>query len=84
MTEPTRSPLPPNLVALLRRTVERHAPELISLVDAVGEAPLDETDREALRSAVLSEFLSAGLESNDEPTPYGLELEALIDALGHC
>jgi hypothetical protein len=76
--------MPPNLVALLRRAVERHSPELISLVDAVRKAPLDQTDREALRSAVLSEFLSAGLDSDDEPTPYGLELEALIDALGHC
>ncbi|HEX5853390.1 MAG TPA: hypothetical protein VFY36_09875 [Solirubrobacteraceae bacterium] len=84
MTEPIGSPLPPHSVALLRRTVKRHAPELISLVDAVGEASLCETDREALKSAVLSEFLSAGLDSNDEPTLYGLELEALIDALGHC
>lgn len=76
--------MPPNLGALLRRTVERHSPELISLVDGVGVVPLNQTDREALRGAVLSEFLSAGLDSNDEPTPYGLELEALIDALGHC
>ncbi len=83
MTEPIR-PLAPTSAALLRRTVERHAPELASLVDTVGEVPLDTTNREALRNAVLSEFLSAGLDSRDEPTPYGLQLEGLIDALGHC
>lgn len=84
MTEPIRSPLSSNMMMLLRLTVERHVPELLLLVDEVGKAPLNETDREALRGAVLSEFLRAGLDSNDEPTSYGLELEALIDALGHC
>jgi hypothetical protein len=71
-------------MALLRRTVERHLPELLPLVDMMGVSPLNETDREALRNAVSSEFISAGLDSDDEPTSYGLELEALIDALGHC
>lgn len=54
------------------------------LVETVGEIPLNETDREALRGAVLSEFLEVGRDSDDEPTSYGLELEQLIDALGHC
>lgn len=84
MSEPVRSPLSPNMMEFLRRMIERHVPELLPLVDTVGKTPLNETDREALRGAVLSEFLSSGVDSNDEPTPYGLELEALIDALGHC
>jgi hypothetical protein len=84
MIEPSGSPLSPNQIALLRRTVERHTPDLLPLVVTLGESPLNEADREALRSAVSSEFISAGLDSNDEPTLYGLELEALIDALGHC
>lgn len=84
MTEPIRSPLSPNMMTLLQLTVERQVPELLPLVDAVGKTPLNETDREALRGVVLSEFLSSGLDSDDEPTSYGLELEALIDALGHC
>jgi hypothetical protein len=71
------------MMALLRRTVERREPGLLPLVETVGEIPLNETDREALRSVVLSEFLDAGREPNDEPTSYGLELERLIDALGH-
>jgi hypothetical protein len=84
MTEPTRSPLSSNMMVLLRLTVERHVPELLPLVDEVGKTPLNETDREALRGTVLSEFLRAGLDNDDEPTSYGLELEALIDALGYC
>jgi hypothetical protein len=83
MTEPIPSPFSPKLITLLRHTIERHIPELLPLVDTVGEAPLTETDREALRSAVLAEFLSAGRDSDGKPTSYGLELEKLIDALGH-
>lgn len=83
MIEPMR-PLSPDMMTLLRITVQRHVPALCPLVDTVGKTPLNKTDREALRQVVLSEFLTAGLGSDDEPTSYGLELEALIDALGHC
>ena len=84
MTEPSRSGLTDEMSRLLRGTVANHAPDLLPLAESVGEAPLGETDREALRSAVLAEFLSAGRDSNDEATSYGLKLEKLIDALGHC
>jgi hypothetical protein len=84
MSGPASSGLPIDMITLLRHAVERHVPELLPMIDTVGRHPLNETDREALRSAVLSEFLSAGRDSNDEPTSYGLELERLIDALGHC
>lgn len=77
-------PLSLRMMRLLQGTVQRHVPELWLLVDTVGKVPLNETDREALRQVVLSEFLNAGLDSNDEPNSYGLELEELIDALGHC
>lgn len=72
------------MMTLLRLTVQHHIPELLPLVDTVGRTPLSETDREALRNIVLSEFLSAGVGSDDTPTSYGLELEDPIDALGHC
>jgi hypothetical protein len=84
MTDPPIQSLSPDMMMLLRRTVERHERELLPLVDTVGDIPLNETDREALRSTVLSEFLDTGRDSNDEPTSFGLELEELIDALGHC
>jgi hypothetical protein len=69
---------------LLRHVVERHESALLPLVDSVGGQALTDTDREALRSVVLSEFLSSGRGPDDEPNRYGLELEDLIDALGHC
>jgi hypothetical protein len=72
------------MMTLLRTTVQRHVPELHPLLDTIGKTPLNETDREALRQVILSEFLNAGLDGDDEPTSYGLELEELIDALGHC
>jgi hypothetical protein len=84
MTEPSRSSLAEHMRLLLLQIVAHHVPELLRLAESVGKKPLTETDREALRSAVLSEFLDSGRDSNDEPTPYGLELEKLIDALGHC
>jgi len=84
MTGPSRLGLADNMLLLLQQTIEHHEPELLSLARSVGKLPLTEADREALRGAVLSEFLGSGLDSGDEPTPYGLELERLIDALGHC
>ncbi len=84
MSESPGTMLSSEMTALLRRTIERHEPQLLPLVDAMGDSPLNETDREALRGAVLSELLVEGLDSSDEPTPYGLVLEQLIDALGHC
>jgi hypothetical protein len=84
MTGPSGMGLTDNMLLLLQQTIEHHEPELLSLARSVGKLPLTEADREALRGAVLSELLSSGLDSEDEPTPYGLELERLIDALGHC
>jgi len=76
------SPLSPSNITLLRRCVERYAPELLPLTGDADHEAFTEADREALRGAVLAEFLAAGRNRDDEPTPYGLELEDLIDALG--
>jgi hypothetical protein len=87
MTEPSgMPPLSANMTALLRNVVERHGPDLVPLIDILGVRPLSKDDREALRGAVASELTitSGALDSAYEPTPFGLELEALIDALGHC
>ena len=81
MTEPL-SPLSTDRSVLLRQIVKRNEPELLALVDTVGVNPLSEADREALRLTIMREFLSTGLDSDDEPTPWGLQLEQLIDALG--
>jgi hypothetical protein len=79
-------PLSANMTALLRNVVERHSPDLVTLIDILGVRPLTKDDREALRGAVASELTitSGALDSESEPTPFGLQLEELIDALGHC
>jgi hypothetical protein len=80
------APLSLNMIALLRSVVDRHNPHLVPLIDIIGGRPLSKDDREALRGAVASELTitSGAFDSEYEPTPYGLELEALIDALGRC
>lgn len=54
-------------------------------MDSIGVRQLTKDDREALRGAVASELTttSGGLDNDNEPTPFGLQLEQLIDALGH-
>jgi hypothetical protein len=82
MTESFGPPLSSEHIALLRRIIGRHEPELLALVETVGVNPLSEADREALRLTIMREFLCTGLDSDDEPTPWGLQLEQLIDVLG--
>jgi hypothetical protein len=86
MTESSGMPLSADMTALLRNVLERHNPDLIPLIDILGVRPLIKNDREALRGAVASELTitSGGLDNDYEPTPFGLQLEELIDALGHC
>ena len=82
--DPIRSSLASGNLALLQSVVERREPALVTLIDDLGQRSLVDSDREALRHVVLSEFLDRGLGADDEPTPYGLELEDLIDILGNC
>lgn len=39
-------------------------------------------DLQEIRRAISAELAARGLREDDEPTPYGLQLEALIDKLG--
>lgn len=69
---------------MLREVVALHKPELDQRVATIGIVPLADEEREILREVVTNEFLATGLEKNDEPNARGLELEDLIDDLGHC
>jgi len=46
-------------------------------------ADVSEADRESLRQLVADELCELGLRANDEPNEYGLQLEDVIDGLGH-
>ena len=72
----------PGLMELLREVVDRHGPELRPLLDRVGTHPLSRDEREALRGALADELVARGLDDDDEPNAYGLEIEAAIDRLG--
>lgn len=75
--------LPPDRMALLRAAVHRHSPTLERRLATLGTVPLNLEEREALRSAVLDEFLETGLDDSQEPNKRGLNLQSIIDDLGH-
>ena len=83
MNESSSQGLSPERSALLQQAVARHKPELDQRVATIGFVPLSEEERETLREALTSEFLATGLEGSDEPNARGIELEDLIDDLGH-
>jgi hypothetical protein len=84
MNESSNRGLRPERSALLRQVIARHQPELDQRAATIGILPLSDEEREILREVITTEFLATGLEGNDEPNARGLELEGLIDDLGHC
>jgi hypothetical protein len=81
MRRPTQSDR--DMLALLRRIIERRKPGLSPLLNEIGRHRVSDDEREMLRGVVADELVEAGLRPNDEPTAYGLALEAVIDWLGH-
>jgi hypothetical protein len=51
-------------------------------VHELSSGNLPENAREELRNMLTSELVERGLAQNDEPTPWGLEVESLIDMIG--
>jgi hypothetical protein len=70
-------------LGLLWEVVWRRNPRLAGAFRQLGNRTLSMEDREQLRLTVASELTERGLEDDWEPSPYGLELERLIDLLGH-
>jgi hypothetical protein len=66
---------------LLRDVVRRRVPNDERLIAAVEGNTLTFEDRRRLCAAVGAEFAEAGIDDECEPTPRGLELEALLDEL---
>ena len=67
---------------LMRETVVRRRPDSLPFLDRLGIDPLQESVREEIREAIVSELSATGLDGHDEPTRRGLRLEHLIDVLG--
>lgn len=69
-------------IRLIRGIVAERRPDLVKLVDALPVDGLSDDLREVLRGIIADELVDKGLSEDDEPTPYGLVLEDLIDWLG--
>jgi hypothetical protein len=67
----------------LAQIVERREPPAMSVLPLLEKRQLTEDERELLRGLVADELVERGLDEKDQPNAYGLELERLIDALGH-
>jgi hypothetical protein len=66
---------------LLREVIWRRQPLLIPIIDAMGEAPLKEEDREMIRNVLADEFIETGLSGDDEPNERGIRLDNIIGLL---
>ena len=73
----------PKIFEMLKAVVLKHRPDLLPIVDSLGNNPLSFNLREELREAIADEFCESGLNESDEPNEFGLRLEELIDLLGH-
>ena len=67
---------------LLQKCIQIHNPSLAWLVESDESITLDEKLGNELRELVGDELMLNGLDG-DIPNKYGLELETLIDELGH-
>ncbi len=69
---------------LLRRILARRDREALKAFGDLDRGFMSEADKEFVREIVADELVEHGLQPDDEPTPYGLALEELIDWLGHA
>lgn len=64
---------------LLIEVLEHQAPSRTDLRSALEIRALTPEQRREFCELISKEFLASGLGQNDEPTPRGLRLEALLD-----
>ncbi len=65
---------------LLGEVLSKRAPSLCAFIKEERQLTADQYD--SMRSVICDEFIEAGLRENDTPTPYGEQLEELIDKIG--
>ena len=73
--------LPQKPYSLLKKIIEEHRPDLLSMIEKGHDSDFNEEIYNELREMVLDELLQKGLK-NYVPTEYGIELENLIDEIG--
>ena len=67
---------------LLRSVIERTNPALTQLVKTLPEISLSPAEIEEIREVLAAELSQRGLDDQDEPNAYGLQMEDLIDKVG--
>lgn len=68
---------------LLRDAVAHQDPDLLPVVDTLGTVRLTDASRERLRTAVAAELTASGLDESGGHNARGVQLDDIIDALGH-
>jgi hypothetical protein len=74
----------PEETALLHEVLERWAPERTDLRTASDQDFLTAGQRTELCELITKELVASGLGADDEPTPRGLRLEGLLDAVNRA
>jgi hypothetical protein len=70
-------------LAILREVVSKRSPDLLPVVDVIGARQLSQDERERLWMLVAQELIEYGLDLADEHNDYGVNLEAVVDWIGH-
>jgi hypothetical protein len=73
--------LKPKEIELLKQCLNEHRPDLLWVVDSPHIVNLDHKLGGELLNAVGDHFVQYGLRPDEEPNPFGLELEYLNDAM---
>ena len=78
------STLKTHQAALLRNILLRRAPDYAHVVDNWAACRNEGSTLVMLCDILTDEFVECGLDSNSEPTKYGLEIEDLIDIVNRA
>lgn len=66
---------------MLGEILSKRAPGRLELLQKARESTLRDVERKELCQLIAAEFVEVGLGDDDEPTPQGLLLENLLDAI---
>ena len=67
----------------IQRAIDNRYQASMDAINRFKEDKATKDDRQLLLDIVSDDFSRSGLDANDEPTDYGLKLEALIDKLSN-